>query len=767
MRPLSLTIKNFLSYGENPQTIDFDNESIISFIGNNGHGKSALLESITWALWGQARRSQGVTKSDDMLLHLGSHSMFVTLTIIVKNNIYKIHRTCEKKHNRIYTNLEFYSIVENEEKNLANAHQKDTQALIEKIIGISYDMFINTVYLKQGASNEFSKRTPKERKDILCSILKIDQIEEMRQDILSDIKKIIQEREILLKLEEKLLDKKKEEQLKQYETIIKQIGEELEAIRITISQDTKVIVEYEKNINHNAKIIADIQDTIKNKDSIIQDLYKTYTNHNFYYQKYKEAMTTYQQFQQNNPQKKNLERLVDTTTLIQEYEQKILDIETAYAFKKNELESSSNSSLEEINKKITDFIEQSNECHVFQIKQKIYTIDNYLSSYNQNGKTCFACDQTISNTPLIQQKITILESQKIELLKLQENYTTMKKDTLLQFEQEKRNITEEKIETIRELDKNYQQTKNEYKNKIEVLRGESRENKDIIHKETKKSILWEEIEAFRNKGILTELKKTIYTVYTHKFEKLAASKKLHDYELCNKKITMEKNNHEIVIKKGEAEYQKKERELQQIQNYSTLLAKQIEENHAELKKIQEDLQEKEKILKIKSNLAHILSKNNLQAALIEEAIPLIEEEANKILQKLTNGSSKIYIESMKDLKSGSIKETLDIKIADQIGLRYYEFFSGGEAFRIDLALRIALVKLLAQKSGHIIKTFIIDEGFGSQDNTSLEIIIDTLFMLQNEFDLIIIISHLNDMKEQFPVQFYIEKTMQGSIIKKI
>ena len=37
-----------------------------------------------------------------------------------------------------------------------------------------------------------------------------------------------------------------------------------------------------------------------------------------------------------------------------------------------------------------------------------------------------------------------------------------------------------------------------------------------------------------------------------------------------------------------------------------------------------------------------------------------------ILQKLTNGSSKIYIESIKDLKSGSIKETLDIKIADHI-----------------------------------------------------------------------------------------------------
>lgn len=767
MRPISLTIKNFLSYGENPQTIDFDNESIISFIGNNGHGKSALLESMTWALWGQARRSQGVTKSDDMLLHLGSQSMFVTLTIVVKNNIYKIHRTCEKKHNRIYTNLEFYSIIENEEKNLANAHQKDTQALIEKVIGISYDMFINTVYLKQGASNEFSKRTPKERKDILCSILKIDQIEEVRQQILSDIKKIIQEREISLKLEEKLLDKKKEEQLKHYQITIKNIEEELETIQTTINKDIKVMAEYQEKMTHNTKIMTDIQDAIKKKDTIIQDLYKVYTAHNFYYQKYKEAITAYQHFQKNNIKKKTLEELTNTKKLIEEYEQKILDIETEYIRKKSECESSYNIELEEINRKITDFIEQSNECHVFQIKQKIYAIDQNIDSYHKNTTTCFACDQTISDVKIITQKIKTLESQKIELLQLQENYTTLKKDTLSQFEQEKKHIAQYKIETTTKLDKYYQDTKNEYKNKIEALRSENEQYKNIIHEETKKSILLDEIEAFCNKNILTELKKTIYTIYEHKFEKEGYRKELHQNELYSKQVTAEKINHEMIIKKGEIEYQKKEKELQQIQNYSTLLSKQIEENQTELKMIQQDLQEKEKSLKIKSNLAHILSKNNLQAALIEEAIPLIEEEANKILQKLTNGSSKIYIESIKDLKSGSIKETLDIKIADQIGLRYYEFFSGGEAFRIDLALRIALVKLLAQKSGHLIKTFIIDEGFGSQDNTSLEIIIDTLFMLQNEFDLIIIISHLNDMKEQFPVQFYIEKTIQGSIIKKI
>ncbi len=44
--------------------------------------------------------------------------------------------------------------------------------------------------------------------------------------------------------------------------------------------------------------------------------------------------------------------------------------------------------------------------------------------------------------------------------------------------------------------------------------------------------------------------------------------------------------------------------------------------------------------------------------------------------------------------------------------------------------------------------------------------IDVLYTLQNEFDLIILISHLTDMKEQFSGQFFIRKTPMGSLIQK-
>jgi exonuclease SbcC len=55
MVPLKLSLKNFLSYGENTSTLDFRGFDIACLSGKNGHGKSALIDALTWALWGKCR----------------------------------------------------------------------------------------------------------------------------------------------------------------------------------------------------------------------------------------------------------------------------------------------------------------------------------------------------------------------------------------------------------------------------------------------------------------------------------------------------------------------------------------------------------------------------------------------------------------------------------------------------------------------------------------------------------------------------------------
>jgi len=152
-------------------------------------------------------------------------------------------------------------------------------------------------------------------------------------------------------------------------------------------------------------------------------------------------------------------------------------------------------------------------------------------------------------------------------------------------------------------------------------------------------------------------------------------------------------------------------------------------------------------------------KQGVQALLIESVLPQIEDEANRLLSRMTDGLMTLKLETQRELKSrkGDFAETLDITISDHLGPRNYELFSGGEAFRINIALRIALSKILARRSGAPLSTLFIDEGFGTQDVSGRERILDVLRAIENDFQQIIVITHLDELKESFPVRIQVEK----------
>lgn len=156
-------------------------------------------------------------------------------------------------------------------------------------------------------------------------------------------------------------------------------------------------------------------------------------------------------------------------------------------------------------------------------------------------------------------------------------------------------------------------------------------------------------------------------------------------------------------------------------------------------------------------LAEALGKKGIQALIIENAIPELESEANRILARLTENQMHIGLLTQQRTRQGNAIETLDIVIADDLGTRNYELFSGGEAFKVNFALRLALSRLLARRAGAKLETLIIDEGFGSQDEDSRHRLLNAINAVSCDFARIIVVSHIAEVQEMFPTQIHVRK----------
>lgn len=168
-------------------------------------------------------------------------------------------------------------------------------------------------------------------------------------------------------------------------------------------------------------------------------------------------------------------------------------------------------------------------------------------------------------------------------------------------------------------------------------------------------------------------------------------------------------------------------------------------------------------------LEEAFGKNGIPALLIEQALPEIENHANEYLERLSNGMMSIKFQTQseyKDKKRTDKKETLDILISDQSGdYRTYELFSGGEAFRINFSIRLALSQVLARRAGARLQTLVIDEGFGSQDIEGRQRLVEAINLVQKDFERILVITHLEELKDVFPTRIEVQKTLQGSFVE--
>ncbi len=886
MIPLILRIQNFLSYGPTPQTIDFRPYKLICLSGKNGHGKSALLDAITWALWGAARKTNGTSKADQGVLKLGHTEMMVSLDFISNGNTYRIRRVFSTKYGKPSAHVDFgtYNPEDDIFIPLTEKTIRKTQETINQVLGLDYDGFINSSFIRQGQSNEFSKKSPKDRKEILASILGLNKYEKARKLASDESKKLLNESEYTKKIAHHinqacLAIESEEAKLKTVETLFEEFELQKKSIlrlQETTSQEKEILqkkyqeyalieAEIKRNNleitsmknrfmtlvrqwkkNHSQFLHLPNKEEIKNKKDSIKKLIQKEIESTEKNLILRSQLIAYQEQEQKliyeinkeyqtkiHEQSINIEKLKLEIHGHYEEEKNIeKDIETLVIEKKNIDETITNLQKEVAPESLINDTQELQK--IFERYKSFYQkwidsgniINNELKHlYDKkkliddiNNPSCPLCEQNVSQArkrfllgklstqdqfllhrftklkrlinwikEVITKQHKALEiSKKIDAL-LQEqaiktNSLKIKKEKILDLHthiNDKNNTLEKYLKELIILKNNVTNTlaSNAEYQKIQILKKNIEPQiKTEINNQKNQSSLQKElllIEEQEQQWLIISEQKILQTERREMIHELcfAIKAKKKEYKIQQEELLkfekLEEKNKEIQLIE-----RKNTETLVAIENKKSELLKEKGALEGSLKKLYE--QQKEFILYEKKShdlllasqeyaeIATAYGKDGLQALLIEDALPEIEQEANDLLSKLTDNQTHIFIESLRDLKKGGTKETLDINISDSNGIRPYEMFSGGEAFRIDFALRIAISKLLARRAGTSLQTLIIDEGFGSQDEEGLSRIMDVIYKIQDDFEKVIIVSHLTTMKDQFPVHFIIEKEHQGS-----
>ncbi|HYW89931.1 MAG TPA: SMC family ATPase, partial [Chloroflexota bacterium] len=174
MIPISLNLRNFMSYTDVHEPLRFDGIHVAVLTGDNGHGKSALLDAITWALWGRAR-----SRAVDELIHSGAADMEVEFEFALDEHQYRVIRKRQRRGRSGYSDLQFAVLADEGYRPLTERSVSETERLIERTLRMSYDTFTNSSFIQQGRADSFTTNSPSERKRVLAEILELGYYDEL------------------------------------------------------------------------------------------------------------------------------------------------------------------------------------------------------------------------------------------------------------------------------------------------------------------------------------------------------------------------------------------------------------------------------------------------------------------------------------------------------------------------------------------------------------------------------------------------------------
>jgi DNA repair protein SbcC/Rad50 len=843
-----------MPYRENVPVLDFTGIHVVSICGDNGNGKSAIIDAMTWALWGKTR-----AKSDDDLIHQNENEMEVEFEFAVGTQNYRIIRKHSRPKRRSasgQSSLSFQISTGNSFRSLDGDSITQTQQKIIDVLHMDYGTFTNSSFLRQGHADEFTTASPAKRKQVLVNILGLayyDGYETQAKDIvkqrellrttlaasIADInreleqktnseaelsktqveldgtEKSLREQETTLnslRQQKELLESKKahllqlEKNLAERNRTLMQWQEQIRQLRVRITEHESALTKraeiedgYHKLVeiralndlmNKNLALVNKLNQRRHELEMSVERESQTLTKeHALLQNKVAELQKSLgelpglkEEALQAQNQLRHLAAEDEILRTRREACQETLALIRSLESDKNRLEKE----IVEIDEKLNLLLTEPGtaKCPVCQTELGVAGLQHIETHYNAEKQS--KADMLKSITASIVQKKAVSRASEQEIAQIEKTLAKDKAQAQGRFGALEREIAraeesgrlladtkkslqqiEERLalkdfalaqqETIKTIsielaDINYNSQKHEQARldlenlqKYEAPKQRLEEADRLINQEREDISRFEKSAAELQAGMTTDTeKKQELTLEIAVLPQVTNSLFQSEAEVKRLAAAQKQVQEKIGGIKGRLEYYAR-REAEKIEKEKTL-----------------NLTVKEEA--IYHELAEAFGKKGIQALLIETALPEIENEANRLLSRMTDNRMHVKIETQKETQKGDVTETLEIKISDELGTRNYEMFSGGEAFRINFAIRIALSRLLARRAGAPLPTLIIDEGFGTQDSAGIEKLKEAINSIQDDFEKILVITHVEELRDAFPARIDVIKTAGGSTI---
>lgn len=188
----------------------------------------------------------------------------------------------------------------------------------------------------------------------------------------------------------------------------------------------------------------------------------------------------------------------------------------------------------------------------------------------------------------------------------------------------------------------------------------------------------------------------------------------------------------------------------------------VKERRAGAKRLEKEIEKQRASEVLHKELGNLLNARNFERWMVEEALQAMMVEASANLSQLSGGQFELVIDDKQDI--------LVVDHNDASSLRPVQTLSGGETFQASLALALALSSQIAALSPHTgqLDTILLDEGFGTLDPSTLDVVASTLEQLAGGGERTVgLVTHVAALAERVPVQFKVKREGSRSSIEKV